>query len=225
MRELKAYPDRDLLMLGLADALAGELAAALRSRETASFCVPGGTTPGPLFDILSAVEVDWARVRVVLNDERWVPESDPRSNTAMVKARLFTGFAAAAEWVPLYSRAAETPGAAAEALSQGLEPHLPLDVLLLGMGEDLHTASLFPGDPDLAQALAPTARAVEPARQPGSAEARVTLSARVLGGALSKHILITGEQKRAALVRAQDLAQDAAPIRAVWSEAVVHWAV
>jgi 6-phosphogluconolactonase len=63
--KLIEYPDRDLLMLDLADALTSELADCLRRHESATFSVPGGTTPGPVFDVLSEQALDWDRVAVV----------------------------------------------------------------------------------------------------------------------------------------------------------------
>ena len=71
--KLREYPDRDMMMIDLADQLAGEINAALMTHDRVSFAVPGGTTPGPVFDTLSAVDLDWARVHVLLTDERWVP--------------------------------------------------------------------------------------------------------------------------------------------------------
>ena len=90
------YPDRELMMLGLADTLTGELASALRSNDRATLCVPGGTTPGPIFDVLSEQSLDWDRVSVVLNDERWVDEDSPRSNTALLRKRLLISKASSA---------------------------------------------------------------------------------------------------------------------------------
>ena len=99
------YPDREALMLGLADALARDLSEVLHAEGRASFSVPGGTTPGPVFDILSGVALDWAHVAVMLNDERWVAEDSPRSNTRLLRERLLRDKAAAATLVPLYAEA------------------------------------------------------------------------------------------------------------------------
>ncbi|MFN3282361.1 MAG: 6-phosphogluconolactonase, partial [Tabrizicola sp.] len=79
--KLETYPDRDLMMLRLADLIAGQLGDFLRREGRATFSVPGGTTPGPIFDTLSGVDLDWANVAVVLNDDSWVPEASERSNT------------------------------------------------------------------------------------------------------------------------------------------------
>jgi len=220
---LVEYPDRDLLMLGLADRLAGDLAEALRHHDRASFSVPGGTTPGPVFDVLSEQILDWDRVSVVLNDERWVTEDSPRSNTALIRKRLLVSRASAAILIPLRADA-ETPEAALDDLTAALRPALPLSVLLLGMGADMHTASLFPGADNLEAALASDAPPLMAMRAEAAGEPRVTLTAPVLAGALSIHILITGAEKRAALERAAHLPVLQAPVRCVLGQATVHWA-
>jgi 6-phosphogluconolactonase len=217
------YPDRELMMFSLADTLASELATALRMNTTASLCVPGGTTPGPVFDVLSGVKLDWDRVIVFLNDERWVPETSDRSNGRLLKARLLANAASAATYLPLYADTPQ-PEQALDALAATIEPQLPISVLLLGMGTDMHTASLFPGADRLADAMAPNAPVLMAMRAPTAPEPRITLTARVLAGAMSTHILITGQEKRDALERARHLPSEDAPIRAVLANATVHWA-
>jgi 6-phosphogluconolactonase len=221
--KLEVYPDREMLMLGLANTIAGQLADFLRRDGRATLSVPGGTTPGPIFDTLSGVDLDWANVAVVLNDERWVPESSDRSNTRLVRQRLIRGKAAQARLVPLYAPA-DRPEDMMSALEDGLRPHLPISVLLLGMGADMHTASLFPGADRLDDALSPSAPLLLPMRAEAAGEPRVTLSAPVLKGAFHTHILITGPEKRAALDRALTLPPHEAPVRAVLDNATVHWA-
>ncbi len=217
------YPDAELMMFTLADALASELATHLRTNDRASFCVPGGTTPGPVFDVLSGVRLGWDRVTVFLNDERWVPETDPRSNGRLLRQRLLTGCAAAADFVPLYA-GTPTPEEALEALCEAIAPHLPISVLLLGMGADMHTASIFPGADRLADALAADAPVLMPMRAEAAGEPRVTLTARVLADAMSIHLLIRGKDKRTALDQAMTLPPEVAPVRAVLDNATVHWA-
>ena len=217
------YPDSELMMFDLADILASEIAAALRQNDTACFCVPGGTTPGPVFDVLSGVKLDWDRVTVFLSDERWVPETHERSNARLLRERLLTGHAAAATFLPLHADTPE-PEAAIDSLAEAIAPHLPIDVLLLGMGADMHTASLFPGADRLSEALSDDAPVLVPMRAPGAGEPRVTLSAPVLAGAMNCHIVITGAEKREALQQAESLAPEQAPVRAVLANATVHWA-
>ena len=217
------YADREMMMINLANKIAGELGGHLAASETATFAVPGGTTPGPIFDNLSDANIDWARVRVLLTDERWVPEDHGRSNTRLVRKRLLQNRAAAATLVPMRADA-ETPEEAIDALSEGVGRELPISVLLLGMGADCHVASLFPGADRLAEALAPDAPPVMAMRGGGADEPRITLTAPALQSAMSTHILVTGPEKREALERARRASPEEAPVRAVWAEATVHWA-
>jgi 6-phosphogluconolactonase len=141
----------------------------------------------------------------------------------LLKEHLLRDKAAAAQLVPLYAEAA-TPEEQLEALSEGLAPHLPITVLLLGMGADMHTASLFPGADLLAQALAPNAPVLMALRADAAGEPRITLTAPALAGAQNIHILITGSEKREALARATQLPALEAPVRVVLDNATVHWA-
>ena len=218
----QAYPSRDALMAGLAATIAAELRAAL-THGPATLSVPGGTTPGPVFDALSATDLDWSRVAVLLNDERWVGSDSPRSNTRLLRERLLINQAAAATLIPLYAEAPQPEDKLAE-LSLAIAPHLPISVLLLGMGADMHTASLFPGADKLAQALAPDAPILLALRAQAAGEPRITLSARVLNAAQHIHILITGPDKRDALNRALTLTPTEAPVRVVLDQSTVHWA-
>ena len=221
--EFKEYPDREMLAMDLANQIAGELRAALSHQERAALAVPGGTSPGPVFDALCAADLDWARVDVMLTDERWVPESSERSNTRLLRERLLTNRAAAARLLPLYAEA-DTPEERLAGLADDIAPALPLAVVLLGMGADMHTASIFPEADKLEEALSNDAPILLPMRAPGAPEPRITLSAHALDGALKKHIVIYGAEKREVLEKARGLAPYEAPINAVLDEAVVHWA-
>ncbi len=221
--KLIEYPDREALFLGLADQIASDLGDALRRRDRAALAVPGGTSPGPVFDILREVPLDWDRVDVVLTDERWVAEDDPRSNTRLLRERLLVDRAAAAHLVPLHADT-PTPEEAIGALEGAVRALMPLDCLLLGMGEDMHTASLFPGGDKLELALSKTAPALVAMRAPDLPEPRVTLTYPVLQSAFSKHLLILGEAKRAALERAGGKLPEDAPIAAFLGDLDVHWA-
>ena len=216
------YPDRDTLMAGVAKALADDLAAALAAREAVTLAIPGGTTPGPAFDVLAAMPLDWARVNILLTDERWVPESDPQSNAALVRARLLQGHAAAAMFTPYYTDKVDIETAAGT-LSSQLSPLLPVDVMLLGMGADMHTASLFPGSEGLEDALAVDAQMLVPVTVAGQQTRRFSLSAPVLRSARTKHLLITGTEKREALLRASELPEALAPVQTVLPTATIHW--
>ncbi|MBC7738990.1 MAG: 6-phosphogluconolactonase [Candidatus Saccharibacteria bacterium] len=220
--KLAHYSSRDTLIQSLAEAMAGELRGALR-KGPATLSVPGGTTPAPVFDALAGMDLDWDRVAIVLNDERWVGEGSDRSNTRLLKARLLVGPAAAATLVPMYMDL-PTPEDGLQALAASITPHLPITVLLLGMGNDGHTASLFPGADLLAQALADDARPLMALRAAAAGEPRITLTARVLKAAKHIHILITGAEKRSSLERALQLPATEAPVQVVLDQATVHWA-
>jgi len=220
--KLIEYPDAEMMMMRLADILASALKQTLLTHDRASLAVPGGTTPGPIFDNLCSVDLDWARIDVLLTDERWVPESADRSNTALLRRRLLVDRAAAARLIPLYADA-PAPEDTLPELAAGLAPLLPLSVVLLGMGADMHTASLFPGADQLELALTGDAPLVA-MRAPGAPEPRITLSAAVLNAAIARHIVIVGAEKRAALERATGLDPRDAPVAAVLKDTIVHWA-
>jgi 6-phosphogluconolactonase len=216
------YPDSEIMMMDLADTLASELKNTLLTHDHASLAVPGGTTPGPIFDSLCAADLDWARVHVMLTDERWVPETSPRSNTRLLRERLFVNRAAAAKYIPLYAQA-DTPEEKLGELALSLADELPISVMLLGMGADMHTASIFPGADKLDVALN-SDEALVAMRAPGAPEPRITLSAKVLKSAMSRHIVIIGAEKREALEKARNLSPEQAPVAAVLNGSIIHWA-
>lgn len=218
-----SYPDREAMVLGLVGAMTSQLKETLNREGRATFSVPGGSSPGAVFDMMSGMSMDWANVAVVLNDERWVPESSDRSNSRLVKSHLLQDKAAVAKFLPLYSDTAVPEDAIAE-LSEQIAPYLPISVLLLGMGSDMHTASLFPGADQLDAALAPDAPILMPMRSDAAGEPRITLTAHVLAGATNIHVLIIGADKKAAIERAAGLSPREAPIRVVLDNATVHWA-
>lgn len=220
--KISEYPDREMLAMGLADQLSSALKNCLLVHPSASFVVPGGTTPGPIFDTLCAARLDWDRVHVMLSDERWVPEDHDRSNARLLKDRLFVERAAAARFIPFHMEG-ETPQTAAPKLSEKLAEEMPISLLLLGMGADMHTASLFPGAVGLADMMADAAPLVVPVSVEGQ-EPRISFSGPALAGALAKHLVIYGTEKRRALEAAQSMSPVEAPIRAVMDGLTVHWA-
>lgn len=135
--DFQTYPDREMLAMDLANKLAGDLRTILTHEERVVLAVPGGTSPGPVFDDLCAADLDWSRVDVMLTDERWVPEDSDRSNTRLLRERLLVERAAEARLLPLYVPAHEPEEVLAELESQ-IADELPLAVVLLGMGNDMH---------------------------------------------------------------------------------------
>lgn len=217
------YADSDMMMLQIARLVSRDLRSALARRDRVLFAVPGGSTPGPIFDLLAAADLEWERIDVIPGDERWVSEDHPRSNAAQIRTRLLRGKAAPARLIPLW-RPHPTPEDAMAEVNAAVEGVLPVDVAIVGMGADMHTASLFPGAANLAQALSQDAPAVVPITAPGAEEPRVTLAARVFNAAYALHVVITGEDKKEALHRAAKLDPIDAPIAALLGEATVHWA-
>ena len=221
--EFKEYADRELLVLAVADRIASDLRTHLDHNEKAAIALAGGTTPGPIFDDLCAVDLDWDRVNVMASDERWVPTDHARSNAKLIGERLLVEKAEKANFLPFYREGLTAEAAAAQVAAE-VDATCPLAVALLGMGEDMHTASLFPGTEGLIGALSADAPALAVLRPDSQPEVRMSLTSRVLNGAINKHLVIFGEGKRAALDRARSLPPEEAPIHAVLSEATVHWA-
>ncbi len=146
--------DAEAATAALADAIIDRLRTALTERGVASLVVSGGKSPVPLFARLRAADLDWSRVWITLADERWVDPSSPDSNERLLREHLLVDRAAAARFVALKSAfATVADGLAASAAALATIPR-PFDVVVLGMGEDGHTASLFPGAAGLAAALA-----------------------------------------------------------------------
>ena len=222
--KLIEYTDVEKMMVSVADIVAAELADHLAENQSASLAVAGGTTPGPIFDVLAVSEIDWGRVSILLTDERWVPVDHERSNTRLLHERLLTDCAALANYVSLYTgdEDAETGAAVIAAEVAALAQ---LTVVILGMGADMHTASLFPGSVNLAAGLAEDAPAVIAVSGGGAPEPRVSLTLPILAGALNRHLVIKGTDKRAALEKAMQISNPMlAPVAAILPCTTVHWA-
>ncbi len=241
MPDLMQYPDRAVLAQDLAELVADQLADAIEARGQASLAVPGGTTPVRFLQALSQQDIAWEKVSVMLTDERFVDEESERSNTRLLKETLLQGKAAKATLVPMHPQSPppnlppQAGGGTRQArpedlipsLISGITPILPLDVIVLGMGEDMHTASLFPEADKLTEALANDAPTLLPMRAEGVGEPRITLTAPVLRGAKYAHLLITGPAKLAALQAALlEGPESEAPVRVILSrdDTEIHYA-
>lgn len=217
-----------------AEALAEQVIAALRTglaqRNAGSLAVPGGRTPVPLFHALRRHgNLDWHRVDITLTDERWVDEGDPASNAALVRRELLSEHAAAARFHPLYDGSASVAKASGH-VWQTLAPlPRPFDAVVLGMGDDGHFASLFPGNPGLAAALdlsaPPNCVAMQAPVQPVD---RISLNLTALLQTRRLFLFITGAGKRDLLLAAARRAEHApVPVAALLSQRVpmpeVYW--
>jgi 6-phosphogluconolactonase len=212
------------LSAALAADVTQRLQQALAERGNATLAVSGGKSPVPVFAALRQQPLNWSQVTVLLVDERVVPHTHADSNTALVHQHLLQDQAAAARFVTLFEETADLADLASD--NRGLEQlvqaanrrlaalHWPLDVVLLGMGEDGHTASLFPGAPGLAHALqSPEALAwVRPATAP---HARITLTLPRLLQARHVALSISGDTKRAVYAQACTAASEALPVSLV----------
>jgi 6-phosphogluconolactonase len=211
----------------LAERVAAALSHAIERKGSGFLAVSGGTTPAAFFRVLSGKSVDWSKVTVTLVDERFVPQTSPRSNAALVRSTLMQGKAAFGRFVGLYRPAASADAAASEASAELSRLPWPLDVAILGMGTDGHTASFFPDAPTLQTLLSPSESAyVLPVDAESAGEPRLTLPlARIVAaGDIAVHI--EGAEKKAALEAALETGDP--PISAVFKYAGkpvhIYWA-
>ena len=156
MSKQNRYDSRDELDSALTKTIATQLKQGIASHGFASLVVSGGKTPKGLFQTLSSTELDWEKVTVLLADERWVPETHADSNSAMVKSLLLQGKAAAANWIG-FGAGQEDADAEVARITEILSAMDSFDVVILGMGADSHTASLFPCSIELPEGLSTTA--------------------------------------------------------------------
>ncbi|WP_372964583.1 6-phosphogluconolactonase [Marinobacter sp.] len=213
------------------EALAEDIAQLLRNRlaeaDEATLVVSGGSTPLPFFRALREKSLNWARVKVVLADERWVPECDPASNTALVKRYLLQGAAADAQFIAFRYSGEDAVKALPDLEAAIADLTLPVDALVLGMGNDGHTASLFPDAPELPVAMnRQERRRVLVMTPPSQQHQRVTLTFPVLAQARFIALHLKGEDKLETLGRASKTPADwkSMPIRAFLSSGLtVYW--
>ena len=191
-------PTAEALADAAAERIASLLRAALAERGAAALVATGGSTPGPVYDRLARTDLGWSSVTVTLSDERCVDPASSDSNERMVRERLLQGRAAAARFIPLKGEGGpEEDAAAASAALAGLPR--PVDVVLLGMGDDGHIASLFPGSPALAIGLDPGEQQLCIAVPTGEGRAppqpRLSLTLPLLKSAGRVILLFTGRKK------------------------------
>jgi 6-phosphogluconolactonase len=200
----------------LADAVANDLCEGIADKGMAVLAVSGGSTPKRFFKALSTHPLDWSNVFVTLVDERWVEPTSDRSNAKLVQDLLLTGDAAHARFVPLWSGGEEPTVAAVKATNDNLgKLPLPFDAVILGMGNDGHTASFFPQGDTLSDVLTSNGPAL-PLKAPGAGEPRITLTLPVLLNTGSLYLHIEGPEKAATLEQAMGSGPvEQMPVRAV----------
>lgn len=190
MSRLQSWTDRTSQANGLADVVANSLAQAIKVHGSASFAVPGGTTPAPFMQALAQHPLDWSKLSFTLTDERQVPPDHERSNARLVRDNLLMS-TPALNFIPLYDTG--DIHLVAARLKQDV---LPLTTCVLGMGADGHFASLFPQAKQLAAGL--DLNQPEPLlvmEADNIPEPRLSLSLAALLSASTLHLLITGADK------------------------------
>jgi len=229
------FENRQDMVAALETECVAALNQAIEDRGEATFMVSGGSTPEPLYKSLSNVDLNWESVYIALVDERWVDFEHDKSNEAFTVKHLIQNKAAAANLVGMKNTAdtAQEGLADCEAAYQQLAQ--PFDITVLGMGNDGHTASLFPHANGLDAALNPesselcAAIIAHQSEVTGAITERMTLSLAGLLQSKTLVLLITGQEKLDVLRKAQagtDVAE--MPIRAVLQQdrvpVVVYWA-
>ena len=136
----------------LSKSIAGKIKKAIHNKGKATLIVSGGSTPIPLFKRLSEMLLGWEHVTVGLCDERWIPASHEESNENMVKRYLLQGEAAKAKFIGMYVEDTDIEDAETFCETKIQNALFPIDVIILGMGNDAHTASLFPENDKLEEA-------------------------------------------------------------------------
>lgn len=218
----------------LTDALAHQLSTtiteAIESRHGASIVLPGGSTPGPIYDQLALMSLPWDQVQITLSDERWVQANDTSSNEGMLRRRLLHDKAAHAQFVSLLSDVEHPADAVAEVGARLREMRRPYDAVMVGMGDDFHTASLFPDAPQLAKAMDMDSGMLCAAMTPRSTDVkRMSLTLPTLMYARRLILLIRGWEKWALYQRAYDVKDTMkSPISALLRQTAipvdVYWA-
>ncbi len=211
------FADGEGLAVELAEWTAARLRAAIADRAAALLIVSGGKTPERFFHALSSAPLDWTRVAITLADERRVADESPRLNARLVREALLRNHAAVATFSPLAdARLSESQELIAASARIACLP-LPADVVVLGMGEDGHTASWLPHAKGLAEAMDPGARhLVAPVEATGPYEPRLTLTGRIILRARAIVLHIEGDAKLRALAAAiEDGPEEEMPVRAV----------
>ena len=222
---LHEFADAQAMVSSLADEIVTRLKTGVTQRGRAGMAVSGGTTPGALFDVLSQREAPWDKVWITLSDERWIAPDRDGSNEHLARTRLLRGRAAAAHFVGLKTADATPDAGAAKANAAIAALPRPFDIMLLGMGDDGHTASLYPHAPELKAALDPGASALVHAVHARNAAAtgdRMTLTLRALLDSRWIALLIKGDEKMKTYRAAESAGPVAQmPVRAILGQRAV----
>jgi len=203
---VRRFASLDDLSTAAAVAVVQVAANAIAQHGRCAIVLSGGRTPVTLYTLLATTyrdQVDWASVHLFWGDERWVPPTDPSSNFRMAREALLDHVPCPTDQIHPMPVEAESPDAAAWQYERTLRTFFGdagagPDLLLLGMGSDGHTASLFPQSP----ALEEHTRWVVPAVAPVEPRQRITLTIPVINRASNILLLVAGEDKQSAFAEA-----------------------
>ncbi len=224
-----SYPSREALATSLAEDVSVRLQHAITLNDEAALVVSGGSTPEPFFKSLATRTLDWDKVTILMADERWVETTSDDSNEKLLRKYFETTGATLLSLAPAHKGESLQAGCKRIAQTLDILPS-PLDVVILGMGEDGHTASLFPHHPDLEEGLNPAQQelclAITGSPKPPSN--RITLTARLLLDCNHLFLHITGEAKKAVYERALKEDEYTLPIAAFitqpYTPLITYWA-
>ncbi|GER05775.1 6-phosphogluconolactonase [Iodidimonas muriae] len=228
------YPDAEAMADSLAGHMALTLAEATEARDIAGLIVSGGSTPKALFQRLAKRKLDWEKICITLADDRWVDADHPASNEKLVHESLLVDDAKKASFISLKTPAKTAVEGAPDVQKRLMDFPWAADLVLLGMGEDGHTASLFPGAEALNAVLSPEGTdlclGLTPKILPKDAPfERMTLTLPALLDSARIILMLKGAGKRHVYDRAMagtDIYE--MPIRAILQQhevpVEVHWA-
>jgi 6-phosphogluconolactonase len=192
----QTFPSREALANGIANRIEEALRQGIAHRGGACAVLSGGSTPGPGYKLLGQRKLDWNKVTFALADERCVPVGDPASNETLLRETLAPALAQGAKIAPMLLDGADPQSAARNA--NAVYAGLPLDIVLLGMGDDGHTLSWFPQSVELPAVLdinnPATVMAIHAPGAAGSAD-RLTLTRAALSRAQELVVALTGAAK------------------------------
>lgn len=188
------FESDDLLAASLANTIAENLREVLSQKGTASLIVSGGSTPKKFFHALSQIDIEWENVKIGLCDERWVAPEHADSNEKLVRENLMVGHASKATFIGMFIEGVEANDAQSTCAKKIKESLFPFDVIVLGMGDDAHTASLFPHNPKLQEAYESheLCISIQPATAP---HIRMSLTRNAILSAHHLYLHFQGEKK------------------------------
>jgi len=219
-RHLHTFTTQEALVETLSRSIADVLSGAIEEKGHATLMVSGGSTPRPLFERLRQMDIAWEKVAVGLCDERWLPPSHKESNEGFIKTYLLQDLAGKAAFIGMYDGSPDAQEAEERCSAKIRKELYPFDAVVLGMGSDAHTASLFPNNDALKKGLDTKNESLCISAIPQSApHARMSLT---LGAILSaEHLYLHFEGKEKLAVYNKAIAGGdvyAMPIRAILNQ-------